>query len=102
MSGFTVQPESLAPVAAQLRQAADQLEQAWAPVRSASQSVHFGGGTDMVSPLIQVSLQGAVSLVDSCLSSSASALRGYADGLEQMGRTYDGAELDNAALFRAG
>lgn len=102
MSGFTVQPESFAPVAAQLREAAAQLQEAWAPVRSASQGVHYGAGTDLVSPLIQVSLQGAVSLVDSCLSSSASALHGYADGLEQMGRTYDGAELDNAALFRAG
>ena len=101
MSGFTVQPESFAPVAAQLRAAADGVTSAWAPVRGSSQAVRCGS-TDQVSPLIQVSLQAAVSLVDSCLSSAAAALHGYADGLEHMGRSYDGAEVETSALFRAG
>jgi len=101
MSGFTVSPESFAPVAAQLRAAAEDVATAWTPVRGASQQVHCGS-TDQVSPLIQVSLQAAVSLVDSCLSSAATALHGYADGLEQMGRSYDSAEAETSALFRAG
>jgi hypothetical protein len=102
MSGeFTVSPESFSPVAGQLRQVSDQLQSSWAPVRSQSQSVHFGRGDDMVSPLIQVSLQGAIALVDSCITSSAKSLHGYADGLESMGKTYADAEQNNTALMTA-
>jgi hypothetical protein len=101
MSGFTVDPASFAPVAAQLRQAGAALQTAWEPVRGASQAVQFGAGTDVVSPLIQTSLAGAVALVESCIASSAKSLQGYADGLERMGRTYGDAEQNNAALLRA-
>jgi hypothetical protein len=55
----------------------------------------------VLSPLIQVSLEGAVSLVDSCIRSSVAALAGYADGLEAMGRTYAGAEQGTTAIMRA-
>jgi hypothetical protein len=50
--------------------------------------VQFGRGDDVLSPLIQVSIQGAVALVDSCMQTSATALSDYADGLAQMGKTY--------------
>jgi hypothetical protein len=92
MAGFTVQPESLGPVAAQLRQAGEQLAASWQPVVSQSQSVRFGRGDDMVSPLIRVSLEGAMSIVDSCVKSCTTALGGYADGLESMAKTYSDAE----------
>ncbi len=102
MSGaFTVQPESFDPTAAQLRQVCDGLQAGWEPVRSESQAVKFGRGDDMVSPLIQVSLQGAVALVDSCISSSAKSLHGYADGLVSMGKTYADAEHTNNSLMTA-
>jgi hypothetical protein len=101
VTGFTVSPETFAPVSAQLRQAADQLQSAWSPVRGASQSVHYGSGTDMVSPLIQTSLNAAVQLVDSCVSTSMRALHGFADGLDSMSRTYSGTEQGNTEMFHA-
>jgi hypothetical protein len=100
VSGFTVSPESLGPVAAQLRQAGAQLEASWQPVVGQSQSVRFGRGDDVVSPLIQVSLEGAVSLVDSCIRSCTTALNGYADGLESMARTYTDAEQHTNVIFK--
>ncbi len=100
MTGFTVDPDTFGPLAGQLRQVADQLQTAWEPVRQQSLSVQFGRGDDVVSPLIQVSLQGAVSLVDSCLASSAKALHGYADGLEAMGKTYAEAEHGTTTMLK--
>jgi hypothetical protein len=101
MPGFTVDPDSLPPLAARLRHAGDELQSSWEPVARQSQSVRFGRGDDVLSPLIQVSLEGAVSLVDSCIPSSVAALAGYADGLEAMGRTYAGAEQGTTAIMRA-
>jgi hypothetical protein len=101
MAGFTVDPDSFAPLGAQLRASGDQLQSSWEPVLEQSQSVRFGRGDDVVSPLIQVSIQGAVALVDSCVKSSVEALSGYADGLESMGRTYSDAEQGNKTLMKA-
>lgn len=98
--GFTAQPESFPPSAQQIRQAGQQLAAAWAPVKDQSESVPFGRGDDMVSPLIQVSLQGAIALVDSCVASSAKALAGYADGLQAMGETYTQAEQDTTTMLK--
>lgn len=92
MTGFTVDPDSLPPLAARLRQAGEQLQAAWTPVRAQTAAVHFGRGDDVVSPLIKVSLEGAAGLVDSCIATSVAALGGYADGLESMARTYADAE----------
>jgi hypothetical protein len=100
MAGFTVDPDSFAPLAAQLRQAADQLQSSWEPVKQQSGSVRFGRGDDVLSPLIQVSLEGAVSLVDSCLASSVDALHGYADGLESMGTTYADTEQGTTSMMK--
>lgn len=100
MAGFTVDPDSFAPTAQQLRQAGSQLESSWGPVMNQSQSVHFGGGDDVLSPLIQVSLQGAVALVDSCIKSSVEALNGYADGLESMGKIYAAVEQGNKSMMK--
>ncbi len=99
MAGFTVSPESLGPVAAQLRQAGEQLDAGWQPVISQSRSVRFGRGDDVVSPLIQVSLEGAVSILDSCVKSCTTALSGYADGLESMAQTYSDAEQQTTGLL---
>lgn len=100
MGGFTIDPDTFAPIAAQLRQAGSRLESSWHPVMTQSQAVHFGRGTDVVSPLIQVSLQGAIALVDSCIKSSAQALSGYADGLDSMGGTYALAEQGTTSLMK--
>ena len=100
MGGFTVEPESFGPVAAQLRQAGEQLQSSWEPVRSQSASVRFGRGDDVVSPLIQVSIEGAVALVDSCLKSCTTALHGYADGLDSMGRTYTDVEQSTTSMLK--
>jgi hypothetical protein len=99
MAGFTVDPDSFGPVAEQLRQAGTELTGAWEPVRAQSQALQFGRGDDVLSPLIQVSLHGAVSLVDSCMQTSATALGGYADGLTQMGRTYQEAEAGTKTMM---
>ncbi|GAB2467259.1 hypothetical protein [Jatrophihabitans fulvus] len=98
---FTVRPDSFPPSAQELRTAAQNLVAAWQPVAQQTQSVRFGAGYDMVSPLVQVSLQGALSLVDSCVQSSAEALGEFADGLESMGRIYDSVEQDTTALMTA-
>jgi hypothetical protein len=100
MGGFTVDPDTFAPTADQLRQAGAQLTSAWDPVMQQSQSVRFGTD-DVVSPLIQVSIQGAVALVDSCVKSSVEALNGYADGLENMGKTYAEAETGTTTMMTA-
>ncbi|MGI8761256.1 MAG: hypothetical protein ACR2LF_08190 [Jatrophihabitantaceae bacterium] len=99
MGQFTVDPDSFGPLADQLRHSAADLETAWAPVLQQSQSLHFGRGDDLISPLIQVSIQGAVALVDSCMKSSAKALTGYAGGLQQMGATYRQAEEHTTSLL---
>ncbi len=99
--GFTTQPESFAPAAQQFRAVADQLGSLWMPVREQSTAVRFGRGDDVLSPLIQVSLEAAVGLVDDSLSSCAEALADFADGLEQMGRTYQETDEAATALFQA-
>ena len=88
MTGFTVDPSSFSPVAGQLRDVAGQLDTAWGPVKAQTQEVKFGRGDDPVSPLIQVSLQAAVQLVDSSITSSGTSLHSYAAGLLRMASTY--------------
>ena len=102
MTGFSVEPESFAPVAGRLRDAGTRLQAAWEPVRGVTQGVHFGSGTDTVSSLIQTSLAAAVEIVESCVRSSSTSLGGYADGLESMGRTYGDTEQQTTSLFEAG
>lgn len=101
MTGFTVTPDSLPPLADQLRQVATDLVAQWGPVREQSLAVHFGRGDDMVSPLIQISIQGAVALLDSCVSTSADALNGYATGLEKMAKTFGENEQNIVTLIKA-
>lgn len=101
MTGFNVEPESFPPAAGRLRDAGSRLQAAWEPVKGATQGVHFGSGTDVVSPLIQTSLAAAVEIVESFVSSSVKSLSGYADGLDSMGRTYSETEQQTTALFRA-
>lgn len=100
MTGFTVDPDTFGPVAEQIRQAGTQLPTAWEPVRAQSEAVQFGRGDDMISPLIQVSIQGAVSLVDRCIQTSATALSGYADGLDRMGDTYRDVETGTTHMMK--
>jgi hypothetical protein len=98
--GFSVQPESFAPAAQQLSSAAEQLLSQWAPLRAQTEAVRFGRGDDPVSPLIQVSLAGAVSLVENCMSSTAKVLGQVATGLEKMGKNYQEVEEGTDAAIR--
>jgi uncharacterized protein YukE len=85
---FSVQPDSFTPAANQLRGVAEQIVSAWEPVREQSAAVRFGRGDDVLSPLVQVSLEAAMSLVDETMNTCSQALADYADGLEDMGKTY--------------
>ena len=102
MSGeFQVRPSTFAPAAAQLRQVAQQLVTMWEPVKQQSGEVKFGRGDDILSPLIQVSLEGAVMLVDDCIQSSAEVLSAFGDGLEAMGINYQEAEQGTDELMQS-
>lgn len=96
---FTVDPDTFGPLAEQLRQAGNDLHSAWGPIMGQTQGVQFGRGDDVLSPLIQISLEGAVSLVDSCVTSSAEALSGYADGLDNMAKTFADVESDTTTMM---
>jgi hypothetical protein len=98
---FRVRPSTFAPAAAQLRQVAQQLVTMWEPVKQQSGEVKFGRGDDILSPLIQVSLEGAVMLVDDCIQSSAEVLSAFGDGLEAMGANYQEAEQGTDELMRS-
>lgn len=102
MTGFHANPENLSAAAQQMRQVASQLAPAWQPVAQQTQSVRFGEGYDIVSPLIQATLMGALQLVDSCMATSTDALNDYADGLEAMARTYGDTETGITAMLKPG
>jgi hypothetical protein len=91
--GFSAAPDSFPNAANRLRVVAQGVLDAWAPARQHTLGVRFGRGDDLLSPLIQVSLSSAVRLIDSSLSTSAQALAEAADALEQMGATYQEADL---------
>lgn len=99
MTGFQVVPESFGPVASQFQQIGEQVQQAWGPVREQSMAVRFGRGDDMVSPLIQVSLQGAVEIMDASMRSVTKALSDYADGLNRMAGSYSDAETSTKTML---
>jgi hypothetical protein len=98
---FQVQPSTFAPAASQLRQVAQQLVTMWEPVRQQTGEVKFGRGDDILSPLIQVSLEGATMLVDDCIQSSAEVLSAFGDGLEAMGANYQAAEQSADELMQS-
>lgn len=100
MTGFTVQPETLSSAAAQMRDVARQLAPAWQPVAHQTESVKFGRGDDVVSPLIQASLMGALQIVNSCITTSTQALDDYAAGLDAMAKTYASTETSNQSMFK--
>jgi hypothetical protein len=58
------------------------------------------GQTDMVAPLIQMTLMGAVAVADSCFGSSHEALGSHADGLHNMAKQYQTTEDDTSAMFK--
>jgi len=91
--GFSAVPDSFPNAATRLRAVAQGVLDAWAPARAQTLGVRFGRGDDLLSPLIQVSLSSAVRLIDSSLATSAQALADTADALEQMGATYQDADL---------
>lgn len=99
MNGFSAIPESFGPGAAQIRQAADALTAQWSQVAGETQAVRFGPGYDAVSPLIKVSIESALGLLEECMTSSADALRGFADGLEIMGEIYATSEQEVGELM---
>lgn len=87
--GFQVAPESFPAAANRMRDVAQGIIDAWAPVRGQTTAIRYGRGDDLLSPLIQVSLSSAVGLIDRCVSTTAQHLSEAADALEVMGKQYE-------------
>lgn len=87
--GFQVVPESFPTAANRMREVAQGVVDAWAPVRAQTTAIRYGRGDDLLSPLIEVSLSSAVGLIDGCVSTTAQHLAEAADALEVMGKQYE-------------
>jgi len=100
MAGFSVNPDDLHTAGDTLVQAGGDLHQQWQQLKAQTMAIHFGQ-TDMVAPLIQMTLMGAVAIADSCFGTSHEALGSYSDGLRTMAKHYEDAEDQTMSLFTA-
>jgi uncharacterized protein YukE len=100
MGEFTVRPEDLQTAGKAMDAAGGDLHQQWQQLKAATSAIKFGS-TDMVSPLIQMTLMGAVAIADSCFGSSKDALTNHSDALHNAAQHYSDAEASSAALFKA-
>lgn len=99
--GFQITPDDLHQTGAAMEQAGGDLHTQWQVLKQQTASIKFGT-TDMVSPLIQMTLMGAVAIADSCFGSSKDALAGHADALRSAAGHYADAESNTTGLFNAG
>lgn len=100
MTGFTVHPDDLRSTGQALEAAGGDLHAQWQQLKQQTMAIHFGD-TDMVAPLIKMTLMGAVAIADSCFGTSRDALASHADGLRSMADTYRTSEVDTTAMFKA-
>jgi hypothetical protein len=100
MTGFSVTPEDFHATGGSLEQAGGDLYTQWQQLKQQTLAIHFGT-TDMVSPLIQMTLMGAVSIADSCFGTSKDALASHSSALSQAANHYSEAETNSSALFKA-
>jgi hypothetical protein len=101
MPGFTIQPDDLHAAGQSLEQAGGDLHEQWQALKARTQSIKFGS-TDTVSPLIQMTLMGAVLIADDCFGSSKNALANHSTALRNAATHYADAETKNAGMFKAG
>ncbi|WP_375498906.1 hypothetical protein [uncultured Jatrophihabitans sp.] len=101
MPGFTVRPDDLHRAGQALEQSGRDLHEQWQALKARTQSIKFGT-TDTVSPLIQMTLMGAVLIADDCFGSSKGALTNHAAALQNAAGHYSNAEATNVGLFGAG
>ncbi|HYU65643.1 MAG TPA: hypothetical protein VEK09_02730 [Jatrophihabitantaceae bacterium] len=100
MAGFLVNPDDFHTTGDALVQAGGDLHQQWEQLKAQTMGIKFGQ-TDMVAPLIQMTLMGAIAVADSCFGTSHQALGTYSDGLHTMAKHYQDAEENSATLFKA-
>lgn len=100
MSVLQVNPDDFHATGRALDAAGGDLHEQWQQLKQQTMAIHFGE-TDMVAPLIKMTLLGAVAIADSCFSSSRDALGSHADGLRSMADTYRNSEADTKAMFKA-
>jgi hypothetical protein len=98
--GFTITPDDLHTAGAGLEQAGADLHDQWQQLKARTLAITYGS-TDMVSPLIQMTMMGAVLIADSCFGSSKDALGDHAAALRAAAGHYADAEQSNSALFKA-
>lgn len=101
MSGFRVDPDDFHAAAGALEQSGADLHEQWQQLKQETMSIRFGE-TDMVAPLIQMTLMGAVMIADSCFGTSKDALTGHSGALRSAATQYASAEETSTALFKAG
>jgi uncharacterized protein YukE len=99
-SGYSVTPDDLHAAGAAMDQAGGNLHAQWEQLKAQTMAIQFGQ-TDVVAPLIQMTLMGAVAVADSCFGSSHDALGSHADGLRKMATQYQSTEDDTSSMFKA-
>ena len=100
MAGFTIQPDDLHAAGKALDQAGTDLHGQWQQLKARTMAIKYGS-TDTISPLIQLTMMGAVAIADSCFGSSRDALGSHADALRSAAQHYTDAETNSRALFSA-
>jgi hypothetical protein len=100
MAGFTIQPDDLHTTGQALDQAGGDLHTQWQQLKAQTLAIRYGS-TDAISPLIQMTMLGAVAIADSCFGSSRDAMSGHAQALRSAAQHYTDAEASSSALFSA-
>ncbi len=100
MAGFTIQPDDLHTTGQALDQAGGDLHSQWQQLKARTLSIQYGS-TDSISPLIQMTMLGAVAIADSCFGSSREAMSSHATALRSAAQHYTEAEANSSALFSA-
>lgn len=101
MTGFSVTPDDFHTTGASMQQAGEDLHGQWQQLKAETQAIKFGS-TDMVSPLIQMTLMGAVAIADSCFGTSKGALDSHSEALRNAAGHYSDAETKTSSMFTKG
>jgi len=99
MTGFSIDPDHLRTAGKAMDQAGGDLHAQWQQLKARSQAIKFGT-TDTVSPLIQMTLMGAVAIADSCFGTSKDAMTSHSDALHRSAQHYQDAETQNASMLK--
>jgi uncharacterized protein YukE len=100
VTGFQITPDHLTTAGSAMDQAGGDLHAQWQQLKQRTVAIRCGT-TDTVSPLIQMTLLGAVAIADSCFGTSKDALSSHRDALANAAKQYGDAEDSTTALFKA-